>query len=301
MKKILFSENLEKMKSLRSLPIFILMLGFQLIACGKKENPSQATILESLVDEIRPTPENAIEFPYEYLSYLRKLQPRVQLFSMAYRQFQGDTNIYQLFPDTMYPISENRTLLLLRCIPGEEPCSHAEAAYFQLVMYSEDDDSINVLKESDLLPVHSPWCDKLTPRIFTIKGVPHLLFEMHDSHQEFWREQYWMISAGERNFGALVWEEEIYTKGLKEGKMDTIGVFPVEEMEAKVEFDTTRCSEGIWVMNISKTTTESLSNASIGDPSPESQEVVDSFEPVVKEDIIKKMFRMNRDGKLIKW
>ncbi len=289
------------MKTVHSLPILILMLSLQLIACVKKEKPSRVSLIESLVDEIRPTPQNASEFPYEYVSYLRKLQPNVQLLSIAYRQFQGDTNIYQLFPDSMYPLSESRTLLLLRCIPGEGPCSHAEAAYFQLVMYSKDGDSINVLKESDLLPVHSPWCDKLTPRIFTIKGVPHLLFEMSDSHQEFWREKYWMISAGERNFGALVWEEDVHTKGLKEGKMDTIGVFPVEEMEAEVGFDTTRCSEGFWVMNISKTTIKRLSNASIGEPSLESERSVASFKPVVKEERLQTVYRLNRDGRLVEW
>jgi len=162
-------------------------------------------------------------------------------------------------------------------------------------------ESIHVLKESDLLPVYSPGYDKLEPGLLTIKGVPHLLFEMSDSHQESWRERYWMISVGERNFGALVWEEEIYTKGLKEGDRDEVGVFPVEEMEAEVGFDTTRCSEGIWVMNISKTTTESLSNATEGEPSPESQERLDNFKPVVKNQRLKKVYRMNSDGRLVKY
>ena len=69
---------------------------------------------------------------------------------------------------------------------------------------------------------------------------------------------------------------------------------------AEVGFDTTRCAEGVWVMNITKTTTKKRSNASIGDPSPEPQQVVDDFEPVVEEEQLATEYRMNRKGWLVR-
>jgi hypothetical protein len=91
----------------------------------------------------------------------------------------------------------------------------------------------------------------------------------------------------------------IYTSGLKEGPRDEIGVFPVEEMEATVEFDTTRCQEGIWTMTISKTITKRFSNASIGEPSPESEVGVrNTKQEVQKKNEIFRYF-LNQQGRLI--
>jgi hypothetical protein len=271
------------------------------MSCGNasKEQPSQTIVTESEVSAALDEKYGSIT--PDLFPNLEALFPEVELTDgKAYLRFESDTARYRLIPDSVYSLDGARALLLLRCIRGDEPCSHADAAYFLLVKYNQEGGSFKVLQESPLLPVYSPWCDKLEPRIHSIKGVPHLLFEMSDSHQESWREYYWMISAGEQNFGALVWEEEIYTKGMTEGNMDKTGVFPVKQMEAEVEFDTTHCDEGVWVMNISKTTTESLSNATEGEPSPESQKLVDNFKPVVKEEQLKKVYRMSRNGRLVR-
>lgn len=285
----------EIFRSLLFIPIPVI------ISCGnpRKDRPLQPTISETELAVSQVDKYSAIWS--NFFPFLQALSPEVELTDgKAYRKFKGDTTRHRLLPDSVYSLGGDRALLLLRCIPGEGPCSHAEAAYFQLVIFNLEGDSLKVLQESSLLPVYSPWCDKLEPRILSIKGVPHLLFEMSDSHQESWRERYWMISVGERNFGALVWEEEIYTKGLKEGDRDEVGVFPVEEMEAEVEFDTSRCAEGIWIVKLSKTFTKSISNATEGEPSPESQGKVDSFKPIIKKERLQMIYRMNNNGKLVR-
>ncbi|MGR6088482.1 MAG: hypothetical protein ACU4F9_09920 [Arcticibacter sp.] len=169
-----------------------------------------------------------------------------------------------------------------------------------MVIYSYEGEKSIVLQESELLPVYSPCCDQLKPLLFHVKGNPHILFEISDGHQDSWHEHFWLVSANQQNFGSVVWEEKVYTQSLVEGEMDKDGVFPVMEMEAKVEFDTSKCSDGIWIMNTSKIMTQSLSNASEGTPSSESQQTVNSFKPIVKKLLEKKVFKMRRDGRFVK-
>ncbi len=122
---------------------------------------------------------------------------------------------------------------------------------------------------------------------------------MDDVHQENAHSEYWMISAGPQNFGSLVWHEDVYTSTYSMGHSDAMGVFEEEKMEATVEFNNTRCAEWVWGMTISKTISKSLSNASEGEPSPESEERVRNTPPVVKESEDKRVYRMDGQGRLV--
>jgi len=233
--------------------------------------------------------------------YLEALEWKLELRDdgIAYRYFNEDTTRYRLFPDTLFNLENKRVIMMFRCVPGDDPCCHAEAARFQLVEYHTIGKKPRVLRQSSLLPVYSPWCDKLSPTLIRLKGIPHLFFKMSDGHQESSREEYWMISLSDRNFGATVWKDVIYTSGLKEGHRDDIGVFPVEEMEAFVEFDSSRCEEGIWALTISKIITKRLSNVCLGEPSPESEERVRNTPPVAKESEDMRVYRMDGEGRLV--
>ena len=233
--------------------------------------------------------------------YLKALVGQLELTDdgRAYRYFNEDKTRYRLFPDTLLNLENKRVIVMFRCVSGDDPCCHAEAARFQLVEYHTIGKKPSVLRQSNLLPVYSPWCDKLSPTLIRLKGIPHLFFEMSDGHQESSREEYWMISLSDRNFGATVWKDVIYTSGLKEGHRDDIGVFPVEEMEAFVEFDSSRCEEGIWAVTISKTITKRLSNACLGEPSPESEERVRNTPPVVRDTKNRVEYRLDAIGRLV--
>lgn len=241
------------------------------------------------------------EFDTAFSAYVNALKRTLQREKAGpiSRRYPGDTTYYTLHPDTLLELEPGRMVLLFRCTPGPAPWSHAEAARFQLVEYTYKNNPLHVQRQSSLLPLYSPWCDKLRPRLIRLKGIPHLLFEMDDVHQGTAHSAYWMISAGPENFGSLVWHEDVYTSTYSMGQSDTLGVFEEEKMEASIEFDTTRCAEGIWVMIVSKTTTKSLSNASEGEPSPESEERVRNTPPVVKESVDKRIYRMDGTGRLV--
>jgi len=217
----------------------------------------------------------------------------------AWRVFPGDTIQYKILADTVYKLNGGREVVVFRCIAGDEPCSHAQAALFQIVQYQVTGDDASVIRQSKLLPVYSPWCDQLAPQLIRLKGIPHLLFEMHDSHQGNAHSEYWMISAGERNFGKLVWHEDVYTATYSMGDSDSLGFFEEEEMEASIEFDTTRCDQGKWVMNISKTITKRLSNIYGEESVPESKDGVRNTPPVVKTNRVRKAYVMNAAGRLV--
>ncbi|MFM9009011.1 MAG: hypothetical protein ACKORE_10585 [Bacteroidota bacterium] len=229
-----------------------------------------------------------------YLAYVRALKRTLHLAGAGplIRCYQGDTTHYTLHPDTVLEPEPGRMLLLFRCTPGPAPWSHAEAARFQLVEYTYKNNMLRVQRQSNLLPLYSPWCDKLRPKLIRLKGIPHLLFEMDDVHQGTAHSEYWMISAESENFGSLVWHEDVYTSTYSMDPSDAMGLFEEEKMEATVEFDTTRCAEGIWGMIVSKTTTKSLSNASEGEPSPESEERLRNTPPVGRKSLETRVFRL---------
>ncbi len=72
--------------------------------------------------------------PPARLPYVRALQKEVKWSDgQAWRKFSGKKGRYRVIPDTVYPVDRYRELVVFRCMEGEGPCSHADAAFFQII------------------------------------------------------------------------------------------------------------------------------------------------------------------------
>jgi hypothetical protein len=214
-----------------------------------------------------------------------------------WRRNKSDTTNYIVVIDSILHLGGNKDVVLYRWLPKAGIYSHADLAQFQLVEYSNSNGEIRFLKESKLLPVWSPFCDKIKTTLINLKNTPHLFFNVEDGNNGVFTNYNWIVSITDKNFGSTILEKNIQKSNISISEADAKGISTAIEMEAEINFDSSLCDQGKWIINVKQQTTERLTTES-EIPTKAIIQKIKSTKPIVNTVNKKLVFEMDLEGKL---
>jgi hypothetical protein len=215
-----------------------------------------------------------------------------------WRRNKSDTTNYIVVIDSIFHLGGNKDVVLYRWLPKAGPYCHADLAQFQLIEYSNSNGEIRLLKESKLLPVWSPFCDKINTTLINLKNTPHLFFNVEDGNNGVFTSYNWIVSISDKKFGNIVLEKKIQKSDISISEADAKGISTAIEMEAEINFDSSLCDQGKWIINVKQQTTEKLITES-EIPTKAIIQKIKSTKQETKIELFKLIYSMDENGNLV--
>ena len=172
-----------------------------------------------------------------------------------------------------------------------------DLAQFQLIEYSNTNGEIQFVKEPELLPVWSPFCDKVNAQLIYLKNKPHLFFNVEDGNNGLFTSYNWIVSMSDKNFGSTILDKNLQKSDISISEADAMGISESIEMEAEINFDSSLCDQGKWIINVKQQTTKQLITKA-ENPAKEVLQRIKSTKPVIITENKKLVFEIGEDGML---
>jgi len=277
---------------LKSVQVFlIIVMGILFCSCTDKHNKSSKN---EIALNLNPQFYNNSQLPY--------LNPIINQSKIKdgfiWRMNKSDTTNYIVVIDSIFHLGGNKDVVLYCWLPKACSYSHADLAQFQLVEYSNSNGEIRLLKESKLLPAWSPFCDKIKTTLINLKNTPHLFFNVEDGNNGVFTNYNWIVSITDKNFGSTILEKNIQKSNISISEADAKGISTAIEMEAEINFDSSLCDQGKWIINVKQQNTERLITES-EIPTKAIIQKIKSTKPETKIELFKLIYSMGENGNLV--
>lgn len=276
---------------LKSVQVFIIIfIGIVFCSCADKQKQSYNN-----QEELNLNPQF---YKSNQLSYLNPIINKSKIKDgFIWRTNKSDTTNYIVVIDSVFHVEGNKDIALLRWLPKPGSFSHVDLAQFQLIEYSNTNGEIQFVKESELLPIWSPFCDKVNAHLIYLKNTPHLFFNVEDGNNGLFTSYNWIVSMSDKNFGSTILDKNIQKSDISISEVDAMGISESIEMEAEINFDSSLSDQGKWIINVKQQTTKQfITDAE--NPTKEVLQKIKSTKPVTKTENKKLVFEMGMDGML---
>ena len=274
---------------LKSIHVYlIIVIGIMFCSCVDKQKQSYNN-----QEELNLNPQF---YKSNQLSYLNPIINKSKVKDgFIWRTNKSDTTNYIVVIDSVFHVEGNKDVALLRWLPKPGSFCHVDLAQFQLIEYSNINGEIQFVKESEWLPVWSPYCDEANAQLIYLKNTPHLFFNVEDGNNGLFTNYNWIVSMSDKNFGSTILDKNIQKSDISISEADAIGISESIEMEAEINFDSSLSDQGKWIINVKQQTTKQLITEA-ENPNKEVLQKIKSTKPVIITENKKLVFDMGEDG-----